>query len=112
VRGLIATGAGVGLGGVRAASFPTQLELGARLWGALSLSLAGMALLSSREVSSCGASARPNAALGGLGLRADLSNSRSASWIDPFIEAHAGVGGQAGYAEPGDPCGGPRVFAT
>ena len=112
VRGRVATGAGVGLGGVRATSVPTQLELGARIWGPLSFSLGGMAVLASRAVTSCGALVRPNAALGTIGLRANLRNGRSASWIDPFIEAHAGVGGQAAYAEPGDPCGSPRVFAS
>ncbi len=112
LRGLVATGAGVGLGGVRAASFPTQLEIGARLWGPLSLSLGATAVISSREVTSCGAPARANAALGTVGLRANLRNGRSASWVDPFIEVHAGVGGQAPYAEPGDPCRGPRAFAS
>jgi hypothetical protein len=39
-------------------------------------------------------------------------NTRSASWVDPFVEAHVGLGGQAAYAEPGDPCAAPRLFAT
>jgi hypothetical protein len=112
VRGQISTGAGVAIGGVRAATFPTTLELGARLWGPLSLSLSGAAVLSGREVTSCGAPARPNAGIGGIGLRANLHNGRSASWVDPFVEAHVGIGGQAAYAEPGEPCAGPRLFAT
>ena len=112
LRGLVSSGVGVGIGGVREATFPTALELGARVWGPLSVTLSGAAVLASREVVSCGASARPNAALGALGVRADLHNGRSASWVDPFVEAHVGVGGQAAYAEPGDPCGGRRVFPT
>ena len=111
-RALIATGVGGGVGGVRTVVFPTQLELGARIWGPLSATISGMAMLSGREVTSCGASARANAATGAVGLRADLFNSKSASWIDPFIEAHAGVGGQTGFSEPADPCAGSRVFAT
>jgi hypothetical protein len=112
LRGLVTSGAGVGIGGPRYATFPTTLELGARVWGPLSISLSGAAILASREVTSCGASARPNAGIGGLGLRADLANGRSASWVDPFIEVHAGIGGQAAFAEPGMPCAGPRLFAT
>lgn len=112
VRGMIATGAGVAIGGVRYASFPTTLELGARIWGPLSVALSGAAVLASREVTSCGAPARPNAGIGGIGLRANLNNGRSASWVDPFVEAHVGVGGQAGFAEAGEPCAGPRLFAT
>jgi hypothetical protein len=112
LRGLLATGVGGGLTGVRQVVFPTTLELDARFWGPLSASLSGAAIVASRETTSCGAPTRGNAALGGLGLRADLNNSRSASWLDPFIEAHAGLGGQAAFAEPGDPCARPRLFAT
>ena len=112
VRGQISTGAGIGIGGVRQAIFPTTLELGARIWGPLSVSLSGAAILATRQVQSCGEAVRPNAGIGGIGLRANLANGKSASWVDPFIEAHVGVGGQAAFAEPGEPCGGPRVFAT
>jgi hypothetical protein len=111
LRATLSTGVGVALG-PRAVSFPTHLDLGARIWGPLSVTLSGTAVLSSRQVSTCGTTERPNAALGAVGLRADLRNGRSASWVDPFIEAHVGVGGQAAYGEPGDPCGGSRVFAT
>jgi hypothetical protein len=112
VRGLVATGAGVAIGGTRYVTFPTSLELGARIWGPLSVSLSGAAILASREVTSCGLPSRPNAGIGGVGLRADLANGRSASWVSPFVEVHAGVGGQAAFAEAADPCAGPRVFAT
>ena len=86
----------VGLGAVRYASFPTTIEIGARIWGPLSISVSGAAVLAGREVHSCGRPARPNAGIGGVGLRANLSNGRTASWVDPFVEAHVGVGGQAG----------------
>ncbi len=111
-RATLATGAGGGLSGVRTSVFPTQLELGVRLWGPLSVTLGGTAVISSREVTRCGEPVRANAVLGSLGLRADLRNTKSASWIDPFVEAHASVGGQTGFAEPSDPCGGPRAFAS
>lgn len=112
LRGLLATGAGVGIGGIRQAVFPTSLELDARIWGPLSASLTGAAIIASRQVTSCGEPERAHAALGTLGLRADCNNTRSAPWVDPFIEAHVGLGGQAAYAEPGDPCAGPRLFAS
>jgi hypothetical protein len=112
LRGMLATGAGVGLSGIRQAIFPTTLEIDARIWGPLSASLSGAAIIASREVVSCGAQVRGNAALGSLGLRADLNNSRSASWLSPFIEAHANLGGQAAFAEPGEPCAGPRLFGS
>ncbi len=55
---------------------------------------------------------RPNAIAGALGLRADLANGRSASWVDPWVEAHAGVGAQAGvHAQPGA-CPTAATFAT
>ena len=111
-RAMLATGAGGGLSGVRTSVFPTQLELGARMWGPLSLTLGGTALISSREVVHCGEPVRANAVLGSLGLRADLRNSKSASWIDPFLEVHASVAGQTGFAESSEPCGGPRVLAS
>lgn len=111
IRSSLLQGVGGGIGGPRAASFPTTLEVGARLWGPLSVSVAGLGIFSARESEACGAAQRPNAAIGTLGVRADLFNHKSASWLDPFVEIHAGVGGQAAFPASGT-CGGPHVFAS
>jgi hypothetical protein len=107
-----------GFGGGRAADdsiaarFPTTLDLGARLWGPLSLAATVTGTLAGEYDNSCGAAVRPNAIAGALGLRADLANRRSAPWVDPWIEAHGGVGAQAGvHAQPGG-CPTAATFAT
>ena len=97
-----------GFGGGRAADdsiaarFPTTIDLGARLWGPLSLAATVTSTLAGELDGSCGRALRPNAIAGALGLRADLANGRSAPWVDPWVEAHAGVGAEAGvHAQPG-----------
>jgi hypothetical protein len=107
-----------GFGGGRAADdrlaarFPTSLDLGARLWGPLSLAATVTGTLAGEYDASCGTAVRPNAIAGTLGLRADLANGRSASWVDPWVEAHGGVGAQAGVrAVPGG-CATAATFAT
>ena len=107
-----------GFGGGRAADdsiaarFATTLDLGARLWGPLSLAALVTGTLAGEYDASCGSGVRPNAIAGALGLRADLGNSRSAAWVDPWVEAHAGAGEQAGvHATPGG-CATAATFAT
>jgi hypothetical protein len=113
VRGLVETGFGGGRSdGVTVAMFPTTLELGARIWGPLSVDLSATGILTSARYLACGEERRPNAALGALGLRADLANGKSASWVDPFVEVHGGVGGQGGGPELAGACPPPRVFGT
>jgi hypothetical protein len=113
VRGLLSTGFGGGRDeGATVAMFPTTLELGARLWGPLSVDVAATGVLTADHYLACGEERRPNAALGALGLRADLFNGKSASWVDPFVEVHGGVGGQGGGRELDGACPQPRVFGT
>jgi hypothetical protein len=95
-----------------AARFPTTLDLGARIWGPLSLAATVTGTLAGESDSACGSAVRPSAIAGALGLRADLANGRSASWIDPWVEAHGGIGEQAGvHARPGG-CRAAATFAT
>jgi len=89
-----------GFGGSRAQDaqvtrFPTTLEVGARIWGPLSLALGVTGTQAGEYDTRCGQASRPSAVAGGLGLRADLGNGRSATWVDPFVEVHGGVGAQA-----------------
>lgn len=107
-----------GFGGGRAADdsiaarFPTTLEVGARFWGPLSLLASVTGTLAGESDVSCGQAVRPNAIAGALGLRADLANGKSAPWVDPWVEAHAGIGMQAGArAQPGA-CPEAATFAT
>jgi hypothetical protein len=92
--------------------FPTTLELGARLWGPLSVDVAAVLVVAGEAYSACGELRRPNAVLGTAGVRADLANGKSASWADPFVEVHGGVGAQGGGRELGGACPAPRVFGS
>lgn len=110
MRGTVTTGVGAALTTSHWVVFPTELSVGARIWGPLSATASALAVLATRDSTTCGTEQRPHAALGSLGLRADLFNGRSASWLDPFVEVHASVGGQAAFAQGSDPCRGPRTF--
>jgi hypothetical protein len=106
-----------GFGGARGsdgavARFATTAELGARVWGPLSLDLGAVAILASEYDASCGQGIRPSAIAGVAGLRADAFNGRSASWVDPFVEVHGGVGAQAGAREVPGACAATSVFGT
>lgn len=92
--------------------FPTLLALGVRMWGPLSVDGAVTGTLAGEYSTRCGRGVRPNAAAGALGLRADLANGRAASWLAPWIEVHAGLGGQAGAREVPGACPAATTFAT
>ena len=110
MRGTVATGVGAALNASHWAVFPTELSIGARVRGPLSVTAAALVVLATRDSTTCGTEQRPHAALGSLGLRADLFNGRSASWLEPFVEVHASLGAQAAFAQGSDPCRGPRTF--
>lgn len=113
LRATLAQGFGGGrVGDGVAARFPTTLELGARLWGPLSVDGAVTATLAGEWSQACGQPVRPSALAGALGVRADLANGRSASWLDPFVEVHGGVGAQAGAREVPGGCPAAATFAT
>ena len=76
-----------------------MLELGARVWGPLSLAATVTGTVAGEYATSCGQPVRPNAVVGALGVRADLGNGRAAAWVDPWVEVHGGVGTQAGARE-------------
>jgi hypothetical protein len=92
--------------------FATTAELGARIFGPLSLDAGVIATVAGEYDSSCGQGIRPSAIAAVAGLRADAFNARSASWVDPFVEAHGGVGVQAGAREVPGQCAASSVFAT
>ena len=94
------------------ARFPTMLDVGARLWGPLSLAATVTGTLAGEYATSCGQPVRPSAIAGALGVRADLGNRRSASWVDPWVEAHGGVGAQAGALEVPGGCPRAATFGT
>ncbi|HEX6836071.1 MAG TPA: hypothetical protein VF334_05830, partial [Polyangia bacterium] len=77
-----------GFGGGRApddslaARFPTMLDVGARVWGPLSLAATVTATVAGEYTTACGQPVRPSAVAGALGVRADLANGRSAAWVD------------------------------
>jgi hypothetical protein len=97
LRATLAQGFGGGRSGDdTVARFPTMLELGARLWGPLSLAGTVTGTVAGEYSTSCGQPVRPNAIAGALGVRADLGNGRSAAWVDPWVEGHGGVGAQSG----------------
>jgi hypothetical protein len=77
------------------ADFPTTLELGVRLAGPLSLAAGATGMLTGDSSQSCGELRRPSAIWGHAGLRVDFNNRKGDSWLDPFVEAHGGVGYQA-----------------
>jgi len=92
--------------------FPTTLELGARLFGPLSVTLGAEGVLVGEQYQACGKLERPNAIVGGAGLRVDFANGKSASWAAPFLEAHAGAGRQGGAREVDGVCDGAQSFFT
>ena len=92
--------------------FPTLLELGVRVWGPLSLDGDVVGTLAGEYSTGCGRGVRPNAVSGALGIRADLGNGRSAAWLDPWVQVHAGLGGQAGAREVPGACPAAATFAT
>jgi hypothetical protein len=92
--------------------FPTLLELGLRVWGPLSIDGAVTGTLAGEYSTRCGRGMRPNAASGTLGVRADLGNGRSAAWLDPWVEVHAGAGGQGAAREVPGACPTTTTFAT
>jgi hypothetical protein len=113
LRATLAQGFGGGRDGSDAvARFPTTLEVGARVWGPLSLDAAVTATLAGEWAQSCGQPVRPNAIAGAVGVRADLANGRSSSWLDPFVEVHGGVGAQAGAREVPGGCPAAATFGT
>jgi hypothetical protein len=113
LRATLAQGFGGGRDGSDAvARFPTSLEVGARVWGPLSLDAAVTATLAGEWAQSCGQPVRPNAIAGAVGVRADLSNGRSSPWIDPFVEVHGGIGAQSGAREVPGGCPAAATFGT
>src|SRR5260370_35125893 len=81
------------------ALFPITLEIGARLWGPLSVDAAAQVIQTGEYYVACGEGRRPSAVLGSAGVRADLGNTQAASWLDPFVELHLGGGIQGGGPE-------------
>ncbi len=94
------------------ARFPTMLDVGARVWGPLSLQATAIGTLAGEYATSCGQPVRPSAIAGTLGVRADLGNGRSASWVDPWVEVHGGIGAQAGAHELPGRCPQAATFGT
>jgi hypothetical protein len=113
VRAALMTGfGGTSDAGVAVAVFPTTVELGARIWGPLSVEASATGVLSGDYYDACGQPRRANAIVGGLGLRFDFLNWRSRSWADPFVEVHGGVGRQPGGRPSGGVCPGGGTFGT
>jgi hypothetical protein len=90
-------------------AFPTTLGLAVRIWGPLSATAGLTGVLSGDHYDSCGDARRANAIVGDAGLRVDFNNKHGDSWLDPFIEAHGGVGGQRGGRSA---CNAGGVFGT
>lgn len=110
-RSLIAFGVGGGRDRDHTiALFPLTLEVGARLWGPLSLDAAAQVIQAGEYYLACGEGRRPSAVLGSAGVRADLGNAQGAAWLDPFAELHLGVGIQGGGPELAGACPDARVF--
>jgi hypothetical protein len=106
-----------GFGGARSgdetvARFPTTLDVGARLWGPLSLAATVTGTVAGEWSTTCGQPVRPSAIAGALGVRADLGNGRSAAWLDPWVEVHGGVGAQAGAREVPGGCPQSATYGT
>jgi hypothetical protein len=106
-----------GFGGARSgdaavARFATTAELGVRVWGPLSLDIGAIGTVAGEFDASCGQGIRPSAIAAVAGVRADAFNARSASWVDPFVEVHGGVGAQAGAREVPGACAATSVFGT
>ena len=99
-------------GDATVARYATTAELGARVWGPLSLDVGVIGTVAGEYDAACGQGLRPSAIAGVAGVRADLFNGRSASWVDPFVEAHGGVGTQAGTREVPGQCAAAGVFGT
>ena len=113
LRATLTEGFGGGRDGdATVARFATTAELGARVWGPLSLDLGVIATVAGEYDAGCGQGIRPSAVAGVAGVRADLFNARSASWINPFVEAHGGVGTQAGTREVPGACATASTFGT
>ena len=114
LRATLAQGFGGGRGADDAivARFPTMLDLGARVWGPLSLAATVTGTLAGEYDTACGQPVRPSAIAGALGVRADLGNGRSAAWVSPWVEAHGGVGAQAGAREVPGGCPRAATFGT
>lgn len=115
-RGRISLGAGAGGGGDGqghvVTMHPVRLEIGVVLWRNLSLVAAAGGVIATTVDDACGVRRAPHAALGSIGLRADLWNGKSAPWAVPFVEAWAGVGGQPRIDVTGDACERLAPFAT
>jgi hypothetical protein len=112
VRAALVSGFGGSWDNGSVAAFPTTLDLGLRIWGPLSASLGATGVLSGDYWVTCGEPRRANAILGHAGLRVDFNNKKGDSWLDPFIEAHASVGGQAGGRESLTGCPRGGVFGS
>jgi hypothetical protein len=78
----------------------------------LSLAATVTGTLAGEYANACGQPVRPSAVAGALGVRADLGNRRSAAWVDPWVEAHGGVGMQAGARELPGACPEAATFGT
>jgi hypothetical protein len=113
LRAMLAQGFGGSEGGDGIVTrFPTTLELGARVWGPLSVDAGVTATLAGEYANACGQPVRPSAVAGTAGVRADLANGRSASWVDPWVEVHGGFGAQAGAREVPGGCPAAATFPT
>lgn len=112
LRMSLTEGFGGGLDGGVVARFATTAELGVRVFGPLSLDAGVIATVAGEYDAGCGQGIRPSAVAGVAGLRADVFNGKSQSWVDPFVEAHGGVGTQAGTREVPGQCSAAAVFGT
>jgi hypothetical protein len=112
VRAAVLSGFGGSSDGRAVAVFPTTLEVGARVWGPLSVGAGATGVLSGDYYIACGEPRRANAILGTFGVRVDFNNARSNSWLSPFIDLHGGVGGQPGGRGTGNACPSGGAFAT
>jgi hypothetical protein len=95
-----------------AAYVPTELEVGTRLGGPLSLIFGGVAYNAPFAVSTCDSapSPRPHALASFTGVRLDFNNSRDGSWWSPWVALRGGVVGQAGVQD-GGPCDNRYILA-
>jgi hypothetical protein len=106
-----------GFGGARSgddtvARFPTLVDVGARVWGPLSLDATFTGTIAGEYATTCGQPVRPSAVAGTVGVRADLANGKSSAWVAPWVEVHGGVGAQAGAREVPGGCPAAATFGT
>ncbi len=112
VRAQVSSGFGGSWDHGAVAAFPTTIDLGVRIWGPLSASVGATGVLSGDTYTACGSVRRANAVIGHAGLRVDFNNRRGDSWLDPFVEVHAGVGTEGVGRESYSVCRAGGVFAS